>query len=382
MKLQFKETPEQLELIAQMGDRNREVAYAAQEAFANLLAPIVGQVYNQADTTKLLYTDLSFRQDSDPTFPLEIFTDVHEGYFTIWSQAMPGGLPTNTVHQPIEEIRFQIYKLDSAISYLAKYARQTRLPVIARATERLLQEVLVKTQHNAWAVIFAALAQATHNGRGHVFSSLTNGVFSLDDYNKLLTFFRRLNKSWVGGTPVGGAARPTDIVVSPELMEKFRAMAYNPINTKGANGTTPTGSATGIPLPEAERQKVFSSAGVPEFFGINIIELLELGANQPYNKLFKTYIGGATLPYVDANQSGSTTVFDGATDDLALVVDASRDFAYRAIQTDSETGSVFTLQPDDQFVQRTGKIGFYGAIEEGRMVTDTRGLAGLVIPAA
>src|SRR5687767_13410726 len=111
MKIKFKETPEQLELISAMGSKNRVEAIAAQETFAALLAPTIGQVYNQADTTKLLYTDLPFREDQDPTFPLEIFTDVQEGYFTIWSQAMPGGLPTNTVHQPIEEIRFQIYKL-------------------------------------------------------------------------------------------------------------------------------------------------------------------------------------------------------------------------------------------------------------------------------
>jgi len=379
MKIKFKETPEQLELIAAMGSRNKAESIAAQEAFATLLAPTIGAVYNQADTTKLIYTDLTFREDEDPTFPLEIFTNVPDGYFTIWSQAMPGGLPTNTVHQPIDEVRFTIYRLDSTISYLAKYARQTRLPVIARATERLMQEILYKTQQNAWSVVFAALANAKHNNRGQVFAAQTPGQFSLDDYNKLLTFFRRLNKSWVGGTPIGGAARPTDIVVSPEMMEKFRAMAYNPINTKGANGVTPTGASTGIPLPEDQRSKLFSSAGVPEFYGVNVIELLELGATQPYNQLFSQYIQNTVLPYADPTQSGSTVQFDPNNNDLIMVVDASRDFAYRAIQTDADTGSTFTLQPDEQFVQRSGKIGFYGAVSEGRMVLDTRGLVGYVI---
>lgn len=378
MKITFKETPEQLELIAAMGSKNPLEARAAQETFAELLAPTVGQVFLQADTTKMLYKDLPFQEDQDPSFPVELFMDVPDGYFTIWSQSIPGGLPTNTVHQPIQEVKFTTYKLDAAVSYLAKYARQTRLPVIAKSIERLLNEVLIKTQANAWAVIFAALAQAQHNGRGHVFNSATAGQFTLDDFSSLLTFFRRLNRSFVGGTPVGGAARPTDIVISPEMMEKLRAMAYNPINTKAANGIAPTASTPSIALPEAQRADIFKNAGAPEFFGINIVELLELGQNQPYNILFDEMIGNLTLPYLNPNTAPSGT-FNSATQELVLVVDASKDFAYRAIQTDSDTSSVFTLQPDDQFIQRSGKVGFYGAIQEGRVVIDTRGLVGMVV---
>ena len=378
MKLEFKKTPEQLQLIAAMGHRDRNIAIPAQEAFANLLAPTLGKVFNQADTTKAFYRDLEFSMDSDPTFPLELFTDVEEGYFTIWSQALPGGLPTNTVHQPIEEVRFQTYNLDTAVSYLAKYARLTRLPVIARALERLVNTVLVKTNSNAWMVLFAALAKAKTNNKKHVWASANAGVFSLDDYNKLLTFFRRINLSWASGTPVGGASRPTDLVISPEVMESFRSMAYQPINSKGANNITGTANSGVIALPEADRKQIFVSAEAPEFFGVNLIELVELGKGSPYNTLFNNQIGSTAISHLDKDVAGTVT-FDGDVNEVLLAIDATQDFAYRAIQTDAETGGVFSLQPDDQFTSRSGKIGQVGGINEGRMVLNARPLVGLVL---
>lgn len=379
MKITFKETPEQLELIAKMGSKNVVEAAQAQEIFAQLLSPTIGQVFNQADTTKMFFKELSFREDEDPTFPIEPFLDLTQDTLSVWSQGMPGGLATNQVFHAIQEIRFVTYKLDSAISYLAKYARQTRLPIIAKYMERMIQTILVKCQNMAWQVLFTALANATHNGRPHVFAASTAGQYSLKDYNQLLTYFKRLNRSWVGGTPVGGATRPTDIVVSPEIMEQFRAMAYQPINNVAVNNITATAATPFITLPEEERRNIFNTAGVPEFFGINVIELLELGVNQPYNALFANAIGNVTIPFVDPTNTTSNVTFNAGTNQLVLVVDNTKDYAWKAIATDGDSGSAFTLQPDNQFVQRSGKIGFYGSVQEGRLVLDTRPMAGLVV---
>jgi len=386
MKIKFNETQEQLELIAAVGSKKKHESDAANEAFAALVGPTLGKIYQQADTTKFLYSDWAYRADEDPSLPLELFAQVPEGYFGIWSAPLPGGVPTNTVHQPIEEVKFTTYRLDSAWSILSKYARQMRLPIIAKALERLLQEVLLKTNQSAWSVVLAALAQARHDFRGnqtgHVFASAQPGKFTLDDFNQLLTFFRRLNSSWVGGTPVGGASKPTDIIISPEMMEKFRAMAYNPINTKSANEVTiangtDANSAAVVTLPEAQRAAFYQSGGIPEFFGINVLELLELGKNQDYEVLFSDYIQGTVLPRI--NGAASSETFDPANDELVIVVDASKELALRAIATDSDTGSVFSLEADNQFVNRSGKVGWWGGIEEGRMVLETRGLAALVV---
>jgi len=49
------------------------------------------------------------------------------------------------------------------------------------------------------------------------------------------------------------------------------------------------------------------------------------------------------------------------------------------VATDSESGSEFTLESDDQFyAKRARKVGFYGGLEEGRMVVDVKPLIGLI----
>jgi hypothetical protein len=51
----------------------------------------------------------------------------------------------------------------------------------------------------------------------------------------------------------------------------------------------------------------------------------------------------------------------------------------RAVATDSESGDEFSLVADDQFVTRQSKIGYYGSLEEGRMIIDDRVLLGLIV---
>jgi hypothetical protein len=389
MNIKFNATQEQKDLVRLMGSNNKVESETAQEVFAALMSPVLSKVYNQADTTQFLYRQLAYGLDEDPSWPLDPLRNTGLGHFKFWAQTQPGGLASNLVSTNLEEIKFQTYQIDGAISYYKKWARKVRLDVLAMYFERLMQEVLHKTNTYAWNVFLIALAQATHSVRinnvastGHVFASAAAGQFTLDDFNKLLTFFRRLNTSFSGGTPTEGVGKPTDIVISPELMEQFRAMAYNPINTQGGNRTAITANSQQsagavVALSDAERSSLFSSGGIPSFYGINVIELLELGPGQSYQTLFANYIGSTTLPYIGA--SGSSVQFVPSTNNLVIVLDASKPGAVRVIQTDNETGSVFTLSPDDQFVSRSGKIGNIGALNEGRAVLETRGMAALVV---
>ena len=51
----------------------------------------------------------------------------------------------------------------------------------------------------------------------------------------------------------------------------------------------------------------------------------------------------------------------------------------RAVATDSDSGEEFSLVADDQFATRQSKIGYYGSLEEGRMIIDDRVLLGLIV---
>jgi hypothetical protein len=64
---------------------------------------------------------------------------------------------------------------------------------------------------------------------------------------------------------------------------------------------------------------------------------------------------------------------------LLLGINRNRESLIRAIATDADSGAEFSLIADDQYSIRQNKIGYFGSLEEGRMVLDTRALFGKII---
>jgi hypothetical protein len=386
MKLQLKNTPEQVELIKAMGSRNQTVSREAQEAFAAFIGPVIQRVLQVAGTASAIYQDAPFNQDDSASYPLDLYyNENNTGYISVWSQHVAGGLPTSTDVSAIEEMKIATYRLDSALSYFKRYARQARLDIVSKALERMAQEVLVKQERNAWAVILRALAEAktstsTAVGTGHIIPAHSENNFLLHDLNKLMTLNRRINEAWAGGTPEASYSNGiTDLYVSPEIKEQVRSFAYNPLNSAGPNIpnlATSNLQADGIALPDGMRADIYRSAGMQEIYGVNIVELLELGSGKKYNKLFDEF---TPLGNFAPDNVGGTAAFSEAADEILVGVDNSRGAFIRAVSVVSETGATFDAVPDDQFVQRSEKIGFYGSLEEGRVCLDGRAVQGIVV---
>ena len=199
-------------------------------------------------------------------------------------------------------------------------------------------------------------------------SSKQDGRFLLADLNALITLSKRVNESWSRGTPITKRSGVTDLLVSPEVIEDIRGMAYNPINTKTSVGTAPTsGTDAWIAAPDDIRRGLFNDSGaMSSFFGVNLMEIYQLGPlSNPGNSFTKIFNGLGT--------------FASGKDDLVLGLDLSRDSLFRAVVLDSDSGSEFTLAADDQYSVRQQKIGYYGAVEEGRMVLDKRAIFGIMV---
>jgi hypothetical protein len=380
MRIKLKNTPEQVELIKALGSKNRLVAAEASEAFAAFLGPVIQRVILQAGTASQIYTDAPFDENDSPSYPLDLYyQELNNGYVSVYSQTLAGGLPSAQDVSAIQEVKIATYRLDSAVSINKRYARQARLDIIAKLVERMSQEVLIKQERNAWAVMLKALGEASTTPSGgaalkHYIAAGVAGQFKLDDLNKLMTRVKRINESWAGGT----ASDPystglTDLYVSPEIKEKIRAFAYNPLNTVGGIRTVTSSGASesAIALPDGMREEIYRNAGMQEIYGVNIIELIELGLDKKYNVLFDSYISEtATL---------GGTAFSPGNYQILVGVDNTKGALIRAVSTSSETGSQFNVQPDDQFLQRTDKAGFYGSLEEGRICIDARALSGIIV---
>lgn len=381
MKITLKRTPEQIELIKAMASRNRTVAYDAQVALAEFIGPVLAEVVNNAPTLSNLFTTLPFNADDNPSIPLDLYFDINdEDYITVYSQSVAGGLPTNQVLPTVSEMKLTTYTLDSALSFDRKYAAKHRMDVVAKTFTRMAQEILLKQERTSATLTMTALANASTNGKAHVQRSNQTGRFLLADLNELLTLAKRINTSWAKGTSAGGSRTGlTDLLVSPEIVEQIRAMAYNPINTvAGITDTTVTeaGSTVGIAAPESMRLSIYGSAGIPNFYGVSILEFNELGKGQKFNTIFDT--AAASTNYTTAAGGGSA-VFDGANTEILVGIDRSRESLIRVVATDPDSNSEFTLVADDQYSIRQNKIGYFGSMEEGRVILDVRALVGKIV---
>jgi hypothetical protein len=381
MKITLKRTPEQIELIKAMASRNRTVAYDAQVALAEFIGPVLAEVINNAPTLSNLFTSLSYNADDNPSIPLDLYYDVtDEDYITVYSQSVAGGLPTNQVLPTVSEMKLTTYTLDSALSFDRRYAAKHRMDVVAKTFTRMAQEILLKQERTSATLAMTALAGASTNSKKHVQRANVAGRFLLADLNELLTLAKRINTSWAKGTPATGArAGITDLLVSPEIVEQIRAMAYNPINTKGSpsvGGTPANGSENGIAATDEMRAAIYNAAGIPSFYGVSILEFSELGKSQKFNTIFDTAAGSTA--YTTAAGSGSAT-FDGSAEEIIVGIDRTRDSLLRVVASDPDSNSEFSLVADDQYSIRQNKIGYFGSLEEGRVVLDVRALVGKIV---
>jgi hypothetical protein len=335
---------------------------------------VLAEVINNAPSLSNLFTTLQFNADDNPSIPLDLYYDISdEDYIQVYSQSVAGGLPQNQVLPTASEMKIATYTLDSALSFDKRYAAKSRMDVVSKTFTRMAQEILLKQEKTSANLILTALAGAKTNNKQHILTAGTSGRFLLDDLNKLFTLAKRINTSFSGGTPVNRASRGlTDLIVSPEVVQELRAMAYNPINTKGSAiaGAVASSSShnNGIAAPESMRTDIYNSAGIPEFYGVSIMEMNELGAGQKFNTVFNGV--KATGP--------NTYTFDAATQEIIIGLDRSRESLIRAVAVDSENGSEFSLTADDQYNVRQNKIGYFGGLEEGRMVLDNRALVGVI----
>lgn len=386
MNITLKRTDEQVELVKAMASKNRDVAYEAQMALADFIGPVLCEVINQAPTLSNLFTSFSFNSFDSPSIPLDLYYDITApDYVKVYSTSVPGGLPTNTVTPTTAEMKFTTYRLDSAVDFEKRYAAKSRMDVVSKSFTRIAQEIMLRMETTSGNLIMGTLAEAETNGLSHVIaadtSTSTDGEsLHLEDFNRLLTNAKRINTAWTGGTPENRIKGITDLIMSPEMVHGLRQFAYNPIFA---------GSKTEYPVTDEMRTSIYNNAGIPEFFGISIMETLELGPDQKFTKLYKeladpsgpsqTAAASGKADVGPTGPSGTAADTQKGIADIAIGLDRTRDSLFRAVALDAENGTEMSLLADDQYSVRQQKIGYYGALEEGRMILDNRVLSGITV---
>ena len=369
MEIKLKNTEAQIELLKATASKNRETAYEAKAAIADLVGPVLAQVINNAPTISNFYTTKPFGEDENPSFPLDLLYDISdEDYLQINSQTVAGGLSSNELHPAHDELKFKTYSLDSAWSFDKKYARKARLDVLSALFTRMAQEILLKQERTSVNQLCGALVTAGTSG-AQVIDATTDDQLTIADFNNLITLSKRIWSSFSKGTPIGGArVGITDLLMSVEMVEEIRALAYQPVNTRA--GSITTSGATAIAATDEMRNAIMNSAGLQSIFDVNIVEMMEFGINQRYNKIFDA---------VNVANSSPVT-FTQSTTEILIGLDRSRPNALlRPTVIEEGSSSELNVMVDDQFVGKSNKQGYFGQLTEGRIITDSRVLTGLTV---
>lgn len=369
MKIKLKNSEKQLELLKQMGSTNKLESLAAQEAFAALIRPAIQTVLDKMGSTNIIFDDMSFNEDDMPEIPLDLYFDANVNKVTTWAAGTGGGAPTQEVGG-LRVLKLHWTEIESAVSLEKRYVQRNALDTVSKALNRMSQALLRKKEILGWSVLTKATAEASTNGSDHIITSTTQDVFQADDLNRLITLNDDINVAWDGGTPeTEYSSGATDLFLSPRMMQEIRAMAYQPMNTR--HGIVTTEGASSIALPESVREGIFRSSGLPEFFGLTLHKLNELGVGKAYNNFFAANAGSV------AHGGGA---YDPADDETIFALNLGRDVLVRPIATNAVHGGTVNVEADDTFMfNRSKKIGWFGGQQLSFVVLDSRVLAAIVV---
>lgn len=377
MKLKFNVNEDQTAIIKAMASKNPVEALEAQVAFAAVLGPIVQEVILQSATTSAIFQDYPFGEDDNPEYPLDLRYQRTAGTVLTWSQTQAGGLASSTL-EGFQSMKLSTYQLDSAVNLYKKYAAKVRLPAIAQAIEWMGQEITLKKNLNGWSVITKAAAEASTvvgtTANTHVIRANTAGTLQVKDISDLMVRVKRINSSFAGGTPAQAPTEGlTDLYLSPELKAQIRSWSWEPMNTRAIPNTD---ESTAVPLPDDVRSEIFRAGGAASLWGITISDINELGTSQTYNTLFDNYAASTTYAKRDGTAGAA---FAGGTEEIVVGFDLSREGFIRPVITDGDSGGTVTVIPDNQWVEREGKIGWFSRTNEGAVCVDSRSVFGLIV---
>ena len=292
------------------------------KALAQVLETVWKQGVLEPGSIDEVFTRINIEPGVDAKFPLDFFTPAASDgdEFTAVTIPSEGALPVRKVDG--DEVHVPTYKIGNQISWNLDYARDGRWDVISRAIEVFTNGFTKKMNADGWHTLLAAAGTTQTRDTAAAASSFTKS---------LITDLQVAMKRQAGGRD----SRMTDLFLSPEAIADVRKF-------------------DGDIVDEGTLRALLSHDGenvLPSLYGVNLHELLELGASQDYNDYYTTTLGNT---------------IGGSDTEICIGLDLNkRDSFVMPVREDMQ---MF----DDANLHRSGEAGVYGWMQLGFGVLDTR----------
>jgi len=320
-------TPEFLDLLRRSGSSDKTVAIAAQREVAKALETPLRKGVLFGDIVSGVYEAMPLEPGASPEFPLDLLAPGTEMEHVAYTNPGNGRIPER--HVEGDYVMINTYGITSSIDFLLKYAREANWNVVARAMQVLESSFTKKMNDDGWHTLLAASVDRNIL----VFDAdAAAGQFT----KRLVSLMKTVMRRNGGGNSVTAPGRLTDLYLSPEAIEDIRNWGVDQ-------------------LDEVSRREVYVAAdngpAITRVFGVNLVDIFELGDGQEYQNYFVNDLGGSL--------QGS---------DVELVVGLDRSSNDSFVMPVKSTVEVW----EDETLHRHQRQGYYGWAELGFAVLDNR----------
>lgn len=322
----------------------------AYKAFAAALTTPILQAIERDSLMRQLFAVERLGPGAQASYPI-----AEDFEIPVWVLPGLGYVAQNFIEGIGEEVYVPTFTIDASGDWKLTYARDSRIDIASRASEKAGKALSDYEEECGWRVILPA-ATSVFNGKGLLGSrpapiyeinpaSTGAGYLSKELINKMIVGFKRIGRTL------------TDLYVSPEDAADIREW-------------------TDTDIDPITRREIFQSAGMGSLWGVGLHEIQHLGATGLYN------INGSTSAYGKFLAGGGET-FNGYTLDNPNVTAADG-----TVSTLGETQILgFDLSVNDSLVMpirkeyeahddlallRVQKAGFFGWEEIGFACLDPR----------
>jgi len=312
-------------LMVDSASSDSAVATKATREMAQALTTPLRKGIQSGNILGNIFETINLEPGALPEFPLDFLAPGTERDFVAFTVPNHGRIPEKTVEG--DYVMVPTYTIADGIDWLTDYARMARWDIVGRAMKVLQGSFVKKINDDGWHTILAAGVD-----RNIVVydSDATAGLFTKRLVSLAKTIMRR---NGGGNSTSQNRGKLTDLYISPEGVEDIRNWGVDQVD-------------------EVTRRDIFVSEDtMSRIFGVNIVDLDELGEGQEYQLYYSTELGGS---------------IQGADIELGVGLDLSTDDSFvMPIRQALEIN-------EDDTLKRQLRTGLWGVMQLGFGVLDNR----------